>query len=102
MVLCVVLIIELLHTHSDSIAQYYCKMLDRRVVDVAGTYGSTVLPFMSWLVGYNKCSFYRGFYIAAGRSVQRAFETVALLKSQCWLPLTVTTRSLSPSSQRPL
>ena len=48
-------------------------------MDVAGTYGSAVLPFASLLVGYNKCSFYRGFYIAAGRSVQRALKTVALL-----------------------
>ena len=28
---------------------------------------------------YNKCSFYRGFYIAVGHSVQRVLETVALL-----------------------
>ena len=31
------------------------------------------------LVGCNKCSFYRGFYVAAGHSVQWALETVALL-----------------------
>ena len=48
-------------------------------MDVAGTCGSAVLPFMSYLVRYNNCSFYRGFYIAAGRSVQRALETVAVL-----------------------
>ena len=48
-------------------------------MDVAGTYGSTVLLFTSQLVGC-KYSFYQGFYIAAGYSVQRAFEMVALLK----------------------
>ena len=51
------------------------------VVDVAGTYHSrsAVLPSKSQLVRYNKSSFYRGFYIATGRSVQRALETVAVL-----------------------
>ena len=50
-ILCVVLIIELLPTHSDL---KYCPALgDARpsvvvgVVDVAGTYGSAVLPFKS-------------------------------------------------------
>ena len=60
-VLCVVLIIELLPTQSDS---KYCKTEVKTIVDVvagvldvAGTYGSAVLPF-KLLVGYDKFSFY--------------------------------------------
>ena len=68
-VLCVVLIIELLPTQSDS---KYCKTEVKTIVDVvagvldvAGTYGSAVLPF-KLLVDYNKFSFYQG--IVAPRS----------------------------------
>ena len=33
----------------------------------------------SYLLGHNKCNFYRSFYIAADRSVQRVLEAVAML-----------------------
>ena len=61
-VLCVVLIIEILPTQSDS---KYCPALQLQtivvagVLDVAGTYRSAVLPF-KLLVVYDKFSFYKG------------------------------------------
>ena len=42
------------------------------VVDVAGTYGSAVLPFISWISAAS-------IDMATSRSVQWAFKTVALL-----------------------
>ena len=54
-VLCVVLIIELLPTQSDS---KYCPALKNAIV-VAGTYGSAVLLF-KLLAGYRKFSFHQG------------------------------------------
>ena len=40
--------------------------------------GAFDLP-MHYGTSYNKCSFYQGFYIAAGRRVLQALETVVVL-----------------------
>ena len=73
-VACVVLIIELLPTQSDS---KYCPALQTivdvitGVLDVARTYESAVLPF-KLLVGYDKFSFYQGIVVPGLFSSTRA------------------------------
>ena len=68
MVLCVVLIIKLLPTRSDS---KYCPALQTIVaggLDVDG--GLRINCFTTYelyLADYNMCSFYRDFYIATGQ-----------------------------------
>ena len=94
---CVVLCVHA----SDNRISYSPRTLTRNivvVVDVAGTLGCAVLPFKSYLVGYNSAACAETFYIATVCSVQRALETVALFVVTALVVLTVTAKSPSKAT----